>query len=71
MSDDRALTPVSAEGNPMVDLELVERAKKVRRQLEECGIDTSGGYRLAPALGGTIVGNPRRATTVTQISTAT
>ena len=39
--------------NPQVDRSTIERSRRVERQLEAIGI-TLGGYRLEPALGGSV-----------------
>lgn len=43
--------------NPHIDRTALDRSRQAAKQLAEAGI-TLGGYRLMPALGGTIINHP-------------
>ena len=44
------------EANPQIDHTAIERSRRAVRQLADVGIKV-GGYRLQPALGGTMINN--------------
>lgn len=60
MSEDDRFKKPDLSKNPRVDRELVERAGKISRSLEQLGVTQEGtGYGISPPLGGTGGTSPR------------
>jgi hypothetical protein len=54
MSDPQSI-PMRDDQSAAVDPELLSRAAELRRELERLGVADESGYRIAPALGGTVI----------------
>lgn len=63
MENETKIAPVSPEGSPDVDQELLQKIAEINEELERHGISLDIGYRLAPALGGIVIRESRHPST--------
>lgn len=62
----RSSAPIRLEGNAAVDTELLETAERLSNEMVRLGIPALEHYRIAPALGGSVMSQPLRVATKAQ-----